>query len=429
MEVPDELLRAFSQRDLIVIVGPEVGTDQPDARALAEQLIELAAQDDPSLDLDDLRRRITTGQVADVLQVAHRCLGDRFGRETQERLADPGGPLPPLLTALARLRPRLRAIYTTRLDRLIERAYEGRWPSFDSPRSDLVQRRNMVFKVLGSLENPGTWVLTRAQVQRELSPDAERHEIFAAAYRAHQMLFVGFSPDSPELGHLLDMAPATEEGHGPGHYIALARCSRTDRELLEGQGLQVVDGAPVAVLEALAETLKGRTLIEPTRAPAGLEAVPDPSGAEPRSPLRRWLPIAAGLVALAVVVALMLPGDDSEPARTTATVSAPAEDLPPAVAPASDLPSTSVTGETGSTSGASDSSSEAASTTTAVDEGTGTTAVSTPPSTARPQRCHCPVGDLSACVTKRQAAAKGLRCDPDPRSTGKRGCRPTYFCR
>ncbi|MCA9656461.1 MAG: SIR2 family protein [Myxococcales bacterium] len=440
MQAPDELLRAFSQRDLIVCVGPGVGTDQPDARALAERLAELAAQDDPSLELEDLRNRITAGQVADVLQLTHRVLGDRFDRAVQDLLGDPGGALPPLLAALARLRPRLRAIYTTRLDRIIERALEGRWPSFDSPRSDLVQRRNMVFKVFGSLENPSTWVLTRAQVQRELGPDAERHEIFAAAFRAHQMLFVGFEPDAPELAQLLDMAPAAAEGRGPGHFIALERCSRPDRELLEGQGIHVVEGDSLVLLEALAETLKGRTIIEPILAPQPIEPTPGaPPGPAPRSSLPRWPLLGAlGLVAIVAIVVALRDGHGDAPSPSAAAGS-PSEPVPPrpenetVPVPVAEASSTgSPAGAPGPTSDEATTSTGA--TTSASDEATddphGETteapAISSPP---RPKRCHCLVGDLGSCTTEAQAAAKGLRCAPDPHATGKRGCSPTYFCR
>ncbi len=316
VRLPEELQQAFSQRDLIVCVGPGPSTRAglPDSRALARALVGLASADDPSLDVDELGTRIDAGRVPEALQVAQRSLGDRFEREVRTRLSDDALEPPPLLRALASLQPKLRAVYSVTLDRLVERALDGRWPSFDAPRPDLAQRRHLVFKVLGSLANHDSWVLTQAQVQRELSPGADRHDAFAASYRAHQMLFVGFDVDDPELESLLDMTPATTEGHGPGHFIALPRCSMTDRQLLEGRGLQVIVGAPKELLDALAATLGSATLIGTTSSTP--QPTQTPRTQIPPTNRTRWMAMAGALVlGGGIATAVMLQGDDP-PAQT-----------------------------------------------------------------------------------------------------------------
>lgn len=253
MTVPEELSRAYAQGDLIVCVGPgpSVQVGLPSAKQLAGALLRHAADVDESIDVAALLPRIDSGRAAEVLQLAARTLGASFQREVERRWSDEGISPPPLVAAIAQRRGSLRAVYSVRLDRLLERGFAGRWPAFATARPDLAQRRELLWKIFGTIEMPGTWVLTQAQVQAELGPGSARSETFATAYRAHQMLFVGFSPNDAELAALLELAPAAEAGHGPGHFIALPECSPSDRALLEGRGLQVVVSDPVALFESL----------------------------------------------------------------------------------------------------------------------------------------------------------------------------------
>ena len=273
--LPEELRRAFSDRDLIVCLGSGASTDAglPSSRDLALSLVTAAHTADPGLDVAALQARAHAGRVAEVLQLAQRSLGAAFVREVQALLSDQGTAPPPLLAALAERRDRLRAIYTVRLDRLLERALAGRWPSFAAARPDLAQRRGVVFKLLGTLAQPETWVLTQSQVSEALGPGAPRREAFATAFAAHVMLFVGFDPDDAELAQLLDLAPASEAGGGPGHFIVAPQCTPDDRALLTGRGLQVIDAEPLAVLSAL-----GDATSSPAEPPT-IEASPYPGAA------------------------------------------------------------------------------------------------------------------------------------------------------
>ncbi|MCA9697751.1 MAG: SIR2 family protein, partial [Myxococcales bacterium] len=248
-----ELHEAYNDGDLILCVGSgaSVAAGLPDNTQLAWQLFAQAAQAGGYFDVESLRAWLGQGRIAEVLEQLKFHYGDDFQRQIERLLSDQGRALPPLARQIAGLRSKLRAVYTTRLDRLIERAFEGRWPSFSSARPGLAQRSGVVFKLCGTLEFHQSWVLTRDQLEREFGPSGPRRRVFEAAFSAHQMLFVGFEPGSPELQWMLDMMPAQVDGQGPSHFITLPQCSPAERHQLQLRGLQVIPREPLEVLAAL----------------------------------------------------------------------------------------------------------------------------------------------------------------------------------
>jgi tetratricopeptide (TPR) repeat protein len=248
------LCQALEQRAVIVCTGSSLAraVGIPDLEQLAESLLSVVVTRDPGLlDAAAVQTAIAERRYPDALEQLEHALGAEFDRIVERELSDRGRPVPPLARAIASVRARLRAVYTTGLDRLIERAFEGRWPSFGVPRSDLAQRCGLVFKLCGTLEFRQSWVLTRSQERRELGPDSQRRRVFEVAHAAHRLLLVGFDADSPELARLLDMFPAHPETQVPLHFIVLDECPPAQRRLLEGRGLQVVIGDALALLVEL----------------------------------------------------------------------------------------------------------------------------------------------------------------------------------
>lgn len=254
MAVDPEIREALEAGTLVLCVGPgpSLAAGLPGPADFARLLLDRARELHGSPELDGLERWIEQGRIAEVLEQLERRLGADFQREVERTLSDQGLPLPPIVRSIAQLRTKLRAIYTVRLDRLIERALEGRWPSFSAARPDLSQRRSMVFKLRGTLEFPQTWVLTREQEQREFGPEGARRAIVEASFRAHQLLLIGFALGGAELSTLLDMLPASVDGHGPRHHIVLPACDRLERTQLESRGLRVIIGDAQALLDELA---------------------------------------------------------------------------------------------------------------------------------------------------------------------------------
>ncbi|MEM6993215.1 MAG: SIR2 family protein, partial [Myxococcota bacterium] len=249
-----ELREACDEGHLIVCVGPalSVSAGLPAPAAVARQLVAVAVEHGYDVDVERLEDRLERGHVAEVLGVLRTRMGRSFEREIEVRLCDRGQTVPELAKTIAALRSELRAVYTTALDRLIERAFAGAWPSFADARADLAQRRAVIFKLRGTLEFAQSWVLTREQHECELSPRSLRQAIFEAAYNAHRIIFVGFDADDETLTRLLDtVGGATEPGHGPSHYIVLPRCERAERERFERRGLHVLSTDAVELLQSL----------------------------------------------------------------------------------------------------------------------------------------------------------------------------------
>ncbi|MFV8755059.1 SIR2 family protein [Nannocystaceae bacterium ST9] len=250
--VPIELLEARERGELILCVGPELGRQ---AGLASGEALALALLDEiDASEREGLRELVDAGRIAESLeQLEHRLGAARYVRVVERTLADRGRAVPGLARAIAGLVDSLRAVYSTGLDRLVERALADAWPSFASPRSDLARRRKLIFKLCGTLEFPETWVLTRAALEREFSERSLRRELLLAVARAHCLLFVGFEPDdelSERIFALLEHGE--DEAQLPLHFVILPRCAREQRVLFERRGLQVIVGEAQALLEALA---------------------------------------------------------------------------------------------------------------------------------------------------------------------------------
>ena len=264
---PLELRQALDSGNLIVVVGPalSIAAGLPSIPDLGAQLVETAIQRGIPVDRDRLRGWLGHGRAAEALGLIERHLGAEFQRQIERRLSDQGAAVPRLAVLLAGLCEHLRAIYTTNLDRLLERALADRWPSFAMPRADLAQRRHLVFKLRGTLEFAQSWVLTRQQQELEFSSRSLRRSIFEAAYNAHELLFIGFAADSDVLGLLLDAIEQRDmtSDQRPAHFIIVEHCSLEERESLERRGLEVVSNSPEAVLIDLAKQCGGGLRPEP----------------------------------------------------------------------------------------------------------------------------------------------------------------------
>lgn len=136
-----ELLDAIASGDLILWIGgaPSVAAGLPDTATQARELLDHAARLDSSIDVVSLTQWIET-RPEDVLEQLQHSLGAEFQRGIERRLSDQGGAVPEVARAVAALRNRLKAIYTTRFDRVLERVLERAWPSFADARPGLAQR-------------------------------------------------------------------------------------------------------------------------------------------------------------------------------------------------------------------------------------------------------------------------------------------------
>ncbi|HVH98662.1 MAG TPA: SIR2 family protein [Enhygromyxa sp.] len=253
--IPIELLEALERGELIVCAGPQLGlaAGLPSMTELAHRLLADAKAHGRSLDETTIREWIDAGRTEEALEALERRLGPRFQRVVERELSQLHRPIPPLAYSIAALEPRLRAVYTTGLDRLLERAFADVWPSFSTAQLDLTRRRKLIVKLCGTLEFPETWVLTRAARQREFDERSARGQLLAVAYRSHCLLFVGFDPRDALSERLFSLGGLAEPGEPlPTHFVVLDQCTGEQRAQIESRGFVVLTGGAQALLDALA---------------------------------------------------------------------------------------------------------------------------------------------------------------------------------
>ncbi|PRP94311.1 nSTAND1 domain-containing NTPase [Enhygromyxa salina] len=252
--IPPELLDAHERAELIICVGPELarGAGLPSRSELALALLTDVEQRGRTIDAATIREWIADGRVDEALEALERRGGSRFARVIERELGERGRPLPPLARVIARLEPNLRAVYTTGIDRLLERAFADAWPSFSSAQADLARRRKVIVKLCGTLEFPETWALTRAALEREFGERSLRRQLLVATCRAHCVLFVGFDPaDSLTERVFATIDRSDADAQLPSHFVVLNHCGSETQALLERRGLHVLLADPVSLLQAL----------------------------------------------------------------------------------------------------------------------------------------------------------------------------------
>ncbi len=254
MYIPPALTKALENGELIICVGPDLArrAGLPSMVELAESLIEDAEASGRSLDTATLRAWLATGQVERTLEALDRHMGARFQRVVERELGERGRPVPELARAIAALEDQLRAVYTTGVDRLLERAFRDTWPSFATAQGDLTRRRKLIVKLCGTLEFPETLVLTQAALEREFGGRSLRRGLFSAAGRAHCLLFLGFAVDDALAERLFAIiTDGGPEVQGPSHFMVVESCSSAEQARFENRGLRVIQGDPLALLRAL----------------------------------------------------------------------------------------------------------------------------------------------------------------------------------
>ncbi|MCY1007065.1 SIR2 family protein [Nannocystis pusilla] len=263
------LVDALERHKLLVCVGPLVpmAAGLPGLRDLIERcrlrLVELGHHE-PDL----------SGSFADALEHAERLIGSAPFTSLVRAAWEPvvPVPVPASAQALVGLSTGLNALVTTNLDRLLERAFEGRWHTIEEFTPDLAKRTRVIFKVRGTVGQSTTWRLTARQQANDHLADAPRRHALAALLRNHVVLFVGFAPDDEALSELLDVRGhpvaderrrATETSH-PDVALVPAATLR-ERAALGARGVEVVplageyDAAAAAYLQTLADELGRRT--------------------------------------------------------------------------------------------------------------------------------------------------------------------------
>ncbi|MCA9683598.1 MAG: hypothetical protein KC457_15460 [Myxococcales bacterium] len=280
-KISTQLSRALESGDLVICTGPALATAAglPGIEALAAQILGEARRQGWTLP-PGLDAAIAAGRGDEVLTELMRELGQSFGDQVERVLSDRGRSVPDLARAIASLRTQLRAVLTTTPDRLIERAFEGRWPTFSTPRADLAQRSGIIFNVFGTLEFRNSWVLTHRQRLREFGDGALRRGVLETVYYARRLLLLAFDLEDPALRRFLGVLPKPADDQAPQHFIAAEHCSPAQRRWLASHGFTVVEADALALLQGLGATTTAVTSQGAKGCPyPGLEAFVEASAA------------------------------------------------------------------------------------------------------------------------------------------------------
>ncbi len=201
-------------------------------RASAEALAEIAGLQAAGKFIDALSAAKSAVGAPDFGEVVERALDDRRVLE-----------VPEIGHAIAALGPKLRAVLTTNVDHLLERAFVGRWPALYRATGNMARRRGVILKLHGTLWDRATWVFTREQYDRAMYNDALLSQAFSAIFYMCPILFVGYGLDDDDFDHLLGRVRAISKGEPPRHFALVPQGSFTNytRTLREDAGVRIIE--------------------------------------------------------------------------------------------------------------------------------------------------------------------------------------------
>ncbi|WP_437938949.1 nSTAND1 domain-containing NTPase [Sorangium sp. So ce341] len=325
----EDLEATYRDGNVVVFAGPGVSTAAglPSRAELVERLIERAR----ARGVDEERRREIEAlagrrRLIDALSAAKEAVGaTEFCGVIERYLDDWERDLPDVAGAIAGLEP--RAVLTTNLDLLLERAFQGRWPALARATGNIAQRRRFILKIFGTLMDRSTWVLTREEHERAAHSDPHLTSVFRGLFRTCPMLFVGCDPGDDDFEAVLAWVRDAAGEHPPTHWAlfpeySVTRWARTELERLglrsihyDGRGDACAEVARILRDLAASKQEQARRVFlgpEASATPrAGASRGPNTPMAPPGPPLRgahdvvhSGTPRAARVVALPKLAAL-----------------------------------------------------------------------------------------------------------------------------
>lgn len=302
----DELRKAYDAGNLIIFVGAgaSAAAGLPTWKRLVELLAEHARlrEADPAA-LAEIAELVAKQQYVEALSAAKDLLGAaEFCTVIEQHCDDRDARVPPVAEAIAALAPKLRAVLTTNLDHLLERAFGGRWPALPRATADIGQRRSYILKLHGTLIDRSTWVFTREEYDRATHADPNLKAAFTALFNTAPILFVGYGLADDDFDLILGRVRAFAGDQPPRHFALVSADTVTPRrqKRLEASGVRLIpyenaDGKHsevVAILRGLGgatpdEAPRPLTASDVQELLAGAGFPPDTAGVTPDAPRAR----------------------------------------------------------------------------------------------------------------------------------------------
>lgn len=221
-----ELLQAYIEGNLILCAGAGVSTAAglPSWRRLIQILTEHARSRGASgMVLAEVADLVAKDRFIDALSALKAILGtSEFRVVIGRHLNDGEMAVPEIAGAIAGLAPRLRAVLTTNIDHLLERAFAGAWPSLARATGDIAQRRRYILKLHGTLLDSSNWVFTRDEYDGALYADPKLQSAFSALFYVCPILFVGYELADDDFDQVLARVRALAGDQAPRHFALVA---------------------------------------------------------------------------------------------------------------------------------------------------------------------------------------------------------------
>jgi hypothetical protein len=244
-DVLKALRDAYQSGGLVVFAGAGVPTSAglPDWPTLAQHLGDRVAREGKAPEvIAEIRELLQRRQLIDALSAAKSALGEHeFNLEVEKATDDEQLPIPDLAKAIAELAPKLRAIVTTNLDRILERSFGGNWQDLTTPTGDLARRSHYILKLHGTRLDRRTWVFSREQYDQATFGWPAHRSTFETLFRAFPILFVGYGLSDDDFDLTLSATRALAGPNPPVHFALLQNpIPPYRRKKLEGAGLRLI---------------------------------------------------------------------------------------------------------------------------------------------------------------------------------------------
>lgn len=241
----NELREAYRGGNLVLFVG--LGVSAAAGLPSWDRLIQLM--------LKRARWRVTGKVVAEIVELSEdrryidaltavkAALGkDEFATVIERHLEDRSFLVPDVAEAIASLAPRLRAVLTTNVDHIVERAFDGAWPVLARVTDEIARRRGFILKLHGTLTDRATWIFSRDEYERAVYADPKLLAPFSAFFHACPILFVGYGLADDDFRQVLGRVRALAGTQPPLRFVLAEAEQVTDerRRLLEKAGVRVL---------------------------------------------------------------------------------------------------------------------------------------------------------------------------------------------
>jgi hypothetical protein len=282
----DELRAVYARGELVVFAGSGISraAGLPSWARLAEVLADLPRMRQDTVRREEMLAYVQARKLVDALSVAEEVLGrPELGIFVERMLNDQDVQVPDLARAIAALAPGLKAVLTTNLDHLLERAFEGRWPPLWRTPGN-IQRKRYILKLYGTLFERSSWVFTRRDHDEATWGHGNLREVLSLFFRSFPLLFVGHELEDDALETVLAQVRALAGDQPPRHFALVPQGSLLGarRKGLEQAGIRLIEYADADGKQTnarrLLEDLAGVAAMEKDREPPATSETASTSG-------------------------------------------------------------------------------------------------------------------------------------------------------